>query len=72
VALLLAVAVELAAGQTGLGRLVWLSWQTLRTEDLYATLVVTALVGSAFHHIVRALERRFVPWVPSFSGRPDA
>jgi NitT/TauT family transport system permease protein len=70
VALLLAVAVELAAGQTGLGRLVWLSWQTLRTEDLYATLVVTALVGSAFHHIVRVLERRFVPWVPSFSGRP--
>jgi NitT/TauT family transport system permease protein len=68
-AFLLAVAVELAAGQTGLGRLVWFSWQTLRTEELYATLVVTALLGASFHQIVRALERRFVPWVPSFSDR---
>jgi NitT/TauT family transport system permease protein len=69
IAFLLAVAVELAAGQVGLGRLVWFSWQTLRTEELYATLVVTALVGSSFHQIVRVLERRFVPWVPSLAAR---
>jgi NitT/TauT family transport system permease protein len=69
VALLLAVAVELVAGRVGLGRLVWFSWQTLRTEELYATLVVAALLGSAFHQFVRALERRFVPWVPSFSSQ---
>jgi NitT/TauT family transport system permease protein len=64
VALLLVVAIELVVGQTGLGRLIWYSWQTLRTEDLYATLVVTALLGLGFHLIVRTLERRLAPWLP--------
>lgn len=64
VALLLVVAIELVAGQAGLGRLIWYSWQTLRTEDLYATLVVTAVLGLGFHLIVRTLERRLTPWLP--------
>ena len=63
VALLIVVAIELVAGQTGLGRLIWYSWQTLRTEDLYATLGVTAFLGVAFQVIVRAVERRLAPWL---------
>jgi NitT/TauT family transport system permease protein len=63
VALLLGVAIELVAGQTGLGRLIWFSWQTLRTEELYATLLVTAALGVGFHLAVHALEQRLIPWM---------
>jgi len=31
--------------QQGLGTVIWLAWQTLRTEEMYATLVVIALLG---------------------------
>jgi NitT/TauT family transport system permease protein len=65
IGLLIVVAIELVAGQVGLGRLIWFSWQTLRTEELYAALVVTALLGASIHHVVRWLEHRFLPWLPS-------
>ncbi|MGH7503400.1 MAG: ABC transporter permease [Longimicrobiales bacterium] len=64
VALALTIAVEIAAAQTGLGSLVWLSWQVLRVELLYATIVVTALFGLSMNVLLGWLARRFVPWLP--------
>jgi NitT/TauT family transport system permease protein len=64
VAMLLAIAVEIAAAQVGLGSLVWLSWQVLRVELLYATLVVTALLGISINLVLQWIGRRFVPWLP--------
>lgn len=62
IGLLLAVAVELVSAQDGLGKMVWLAWQTLRTEELYAALVVLAGLGVGFNALLQRVTRRVVPW----------
>jgi len=62
IALLITIAVELVAAQSGLGGMIWLSWQTLRTEDLYACLTVTAVLGMSFNLFLERLTARLVPW----------
>lgn len=62
VALTLTIAVELITAREGFGALIWLSWQTLRTEELYAGIVMTALLGIGFRYLVHFLTNRFVPW----------
>jgi ABC-type nitrate/sulfonate/bicarbonate transport system permease component len=64
VALSLTIAVEIATANTGLGALVWLSWQVLRIELLYATIVITALFGITVNVVLQWLTRRLVPWLP--------
>ena len=61
-ALILTMAVELVASQTGLGYLIWFAWQTLRTEELYATLTVTALLGIGINEVLQRLTKALVPW----------
>jgi ABC-type nitrate/sulfonate/bicarbonate transport system permease component len=62
IALLLTIAVELVAAQKGLGAMVWLAWETLRTEELYASIVVTAGFGISFNLILQRLTQYLVPW----------
>jgi len=61
-ALLLAIAVELVAAREGLGSMIWFAWETLRTEDLYATLATTAALGISFNLVVQRLTAKLVPW----------
>jgi ABC-type nitrate/sulfonate/bicarbonate transport system permease component len=61
-ALLLTIAVELVSSQQGLGAMIWFAWETLRTEDLYATLAVTALLGISGNFLLQWLASRLVPW----------
>lgn len=63
VAFLVTIAVEILAAGTGLGALVWLSWETLRVELLYAALFVTAVVGLGISSGVRRLAAATVPWL---------
>jgi NitT/TauT family transport system permease protein len=63
-ALVITIAVEMISSEVGLGALVWLSWQLLRVELLYATLVVTALLGIGLSFSLERLERRLAPWRP--------
>ncbi|HUO84081.1 MAG TPA: ABC transporter permease [Thermoanaerobaculia bacterium] len=62
VGLVVTIAVELAASRTGLGALIWLSWETLRVVDLYAGLVLIAAVGIGSASLIQWLTRRLVPW----------
>jgi len=62
IALLLVVAAEFVAAREGVGAMIWLSWQTLRTEKLYAGIVAWAALGLASTAILQALERRIVRW----------
>jgi NitT/TauT family transport system permease protein len=64
IALLLAIAVELVSAREGLGEMIWFAWQTLRTEELYASLAVIGGIGIAFNLLLRFLSRRLVPWHP--------
>lgn len=63
IAFLSAIAVEIAAADTGLGALVWMSWEVLRVEQLYATLFLTGLLGVALNATLQWLGRRTVPWL---------
>jgi ABC-type nitrate/sulfonate/bicarbonate transport system permease component len=61
-ALLLTIAVELVAAQKGLGVMVWFAWQTLRTEELYASVAVAAILGASFNLLLQRLTAHLVPW----------
>jgi NitT/TauT family transport system permease protein len=61
-ALLVSIAVELVSAQKGLGAMIWLAWQTLRTEELYVSLVMTALLGIFFNFFLQRLAIYLVPW----------
>jgi ABC-type nitrate/sulfonate/bicarbonate transport system permease component len=60
--LVITVSVELVAPSDGLGSMIWLAWQTFTTERLYVGVLLTALLGGAFHAGLRRLEREAVPW----------
>jgi NitT/TauT family transport system permease protein len=61
-ALSITIAVELLMGKNGLGSLLWYAWETLRVEELYATIVVIAVLGIGFRVSLQYLARRWTPW----------
>lgn len=61
-ALVTTVGVEMIAAEAGLGTRVWLSWQVLRTDQLYATLLTIAVIGIVVTLLLRWCERRLMPW----------
>jgi NitT/TauT family transport system permease protein len=62
VALLVAIAVELVAPDRGLGAVLWLARETLRVEDLYATLVIVAALGVGMNVLLQRAAVRLIPW----------
>lgn len=60
--LILTVAVEMLAAQQGLGAQIWLAWQTLRLQELYAVLVVISGLGFATHQLLNRLTWYLLPW----------
>lgn len=62
VALLVIVAVEFTGASSGIGYLIWNSWQVFKVEEMYVGLVVTALFGFGFAGLFRLLERLLMPW----------
>lgn len=63
IAFLSAIAVEMVAAKNGLGAQVWLAWQVLRLDELFATLVVISFVGVTVNTLLRWLSRRVAPWL---------
>ncbi len=63
-ALVIAVSCELVNPATGLGSIVWLSWQTFSIDRLYVAILTTAALGAGLHETLRRVERRLVPWAP--------
>ena len=64
VALLLCVATEFVGARSGLGYLIWNSWQTFAVSTMYCGLVVCALLGVVFQLLIDLLERLLIPWKP--------
>jgi len=62
ISLLITIAVELVAAQEGLGEMIWFAWETLRTEELYASLIVIAALGIGLNFLLQRLTARLVPW----------
>jgi NitT/TauT family transport system permease protein len=61
-ALVVTIAVELVAAQEGLGEMIWFAWETLRTEELYASLIVIAALGIGLNVLLQWLTAGLVPW----------
>lgn len=61
-ALLVTISLEIVAARTGLGATIWLAWQTMRVEELWAALAVTSLIGVGFNAALGLAGRRLVPW----------
>ncbi|MEW6267594.1 MAG: ABC transporter permease [Thermodesulfobacteriota bacterium] len=61
-ALIVIIAAEFVAAKYGLGYLIWFSWQTLLTENMFAGLVVVMVLGALFTSGLQAMERRLMPW----------
>jgi len=61
-ALLITIAVELVAAQKGLGAMIWMAWQTLRTEELYVSLGVTSALGLIFNFLLQRIAIYLAPW----------
>jgi len=62
VALSLTIAVELITADHGIGKMIWLAWQTLRIEDVYAGVVMAAAIGLGIRAVIQFLTHRLVPW----------
>lgn len=56
------IGLELITAQEGLGSMLFFAWQTYRTEELYATIFVIAVLGYAFRRVVQAATSRLVRW----------
>ena len=67
--LIVVVAVEIVAASRGLGALLWLSWQVLKVEDMYATFLVIAVLGAGLSSGLAALRRWLLPWVQDVAER---
>jgi ABC-type nitrate/sulfonate/bicarbonate transport system permease component len=61
-AMVISISVELLAAKEGLGVIIWFSWQTMRIEDLYASLIVIAALGIGLNLILQYLSHQLVPW----------
>ena len=62
VALIVIVTAEFVGAKSGVGYLVWTSWQVLQVEKMYVGLLVIAAIGLASAALIDALERVLLPW----------
>lgn len=57
------IGVEMVGARTGIGAMLWNSWQTFRIDQLYALLVVIAALGIGLAALIRWVTRRSAPWM---------
>lgn len=62
IGLLLIVAAEFVGTDTGIGYLVWSSWEIFAVERMFVGLLLLGLLGYASSMAMDALERRLIPW----------
>jgi NitT/TauT family transport system permease protein len=60
--LILVVAAEMVSANKGLGAMIWLAWETLRTEKLYVGIITIAFLGLLFTSFLKKIERNLIPW----------
>jgi len=62
VALLVITAAEFVGAQSGVGYLIWQSWQTFSVETMFVGLVMISALGYVLSLLMDELQRRWVPW----------
>lgn len=62
IGLLVTIAIEFTMASRGIGAIIWLSWQTMRTEDLYVGVITLSATGVTLNTTIQWLLRRLAPW----------
>ena len=72
VALILAVTAEMTIGNPGLGRSIVIAQSSADYVQVYATVIVTGILGLVINLVFRAIERRALSWHESVRGEDPA
>jgi ABC-type nitrate/sulfonate/bicarbonate transport system permease component len=62
VSLVVLVGAEFVASQSGIGYLIWSSWQTLMVEKMFVGIIVITILGVLSTLFLHECERLLVPW----------
>lgn len=62
IAFTITISIEIVTAQKGVGAIIWLAWETLRTEELYAALAVIAALGIVINWSIKRLTVWLLPW----------
>lgn len=62
VSLIVIVAAEFVAAQSGIGFLIWSSWQVMRVEYMFVGIIVITILGLVTTALLKLFERWAIPW----------
>jgi len=62
VSLVVLVSAEFVASDSGIGYLIWTSWQTLVVENMFVGIIVVTILGVLTTFLLRECERLLIPW----------
>jgi len=62
VSLVVLVSAEFVASNSGIGYLIWSSWQTLVVENMFVGIIVVTILGVLTTFLLHEFERHLVPW----------
>lgn len=62
-ALIVVIAAEFVAAREGIGYFIWLAWNTLRPEEMFAGFIVIGTLGVLSYAVVLAAGARLMPWL---------
>jgi NitT/TauT family transport system permease protein len=61
----ISIVVELINARNGLGLVIWRAWETLRVDEMYATLIAIAIIGGTLNKALHMLTTLLTPWQAS-------
>ncbi|WP_448811779.1 ABC transporter permease [Agromyces bauzanensis] len=61
-AVVVVVSVEFVAANSGLGYLIWNSWQLFQPAQMYVGLIVVSIIGAVMTGLILLVERLALPW----------
>jgi len=62
VSLIVIVSAEFVAAKSGIGYLIWTSWESLVIEKMFVGIIVITVLGVVFTFALKELERVMIPW----------
>ena len=62
VSFIVLVAAEFVASKTGIGYLIWNSWELLQVDYMFVGIVVIGIIGLITSAALQELERKCIPW----------
>jgi len=64
IAFIVIVAAEFVAAKSGLGYMIWSSWEFMQVDRMFVGLIVIGALGVLSTQLLRELERWLIPWKP--------